>query len=544
MSSSKHLLIVLGTLSLLACNGKAPFRGGTASKSLSKAVEANALPGPPSPSPTTPPFGIPADPEPGSRTAPVVGPLQITLDTTVPIAETKVSVTWKVTEANGIGQQVLEVKGASSNVWAVVPVTIAPSATTVTFVWGSRLSENFEARITVTDLAGNSGSNSGKWVKQIFNAAVITSSTSCFFCHMKIEGDVGGIDFPEQNALHAATGRNFVIAGNIFGTNTVPETLAKATTDLVNSNYANTDYKIFPKNKEFPVLTAAALSSKTQGTLKQGAATLVNKASSGNQKLIGTDANPLILNGEVFIDGDIVIGGKYKGVGTIYAQNVFIASDLVAVNSAFPFPSAPAAAVIAAQTAIEQHKDGLYLGAIKQIIVGNPDASNDLGLANPKTGTKIPYASPYAWLPLDDFRGLGTQATTVKNADGTDAGLPITGFRSGNPTTNLAFRNEVNKVEAYLYSQEMISWRSYSNILLNGGFMTPVGGFVSAVPEIVWQREHGDVNTGVTTAAQLALYQKNPKNGMPVNTNYVFYDYRLRIGGGGFETLKTYFDQQ
>ena len=58
----------------------------------------------------------------------------------------------------------------------------------------------------------------------------------------------------------------------------------------------------------------------------------ITKTFKGNLILDGK-SSPLMLSGEVFVDGDVVIRGKYKGTGTIYAQNIFIVDDLIAVSS-------------------------------------------------------------------------------------------------------------------------------------------------------------------------------------------------------------------
>ncbi|MBC7660843.1 MAG: hypothetical protein H7249_14190 [Chitinophagaceae bacterium] len=190
------------------------------------------------------------------KTPPVVDPLQITLDKTIPIPDTKVSVTWKATDGSGIGKQVLEIKTASQSAWTVVPGPIGSKDNTFSFAWGSRLSENFEARVTATDLAGNSDSNSGKWVEQIFNAAVITTSTECFFCHIKVIGDVGGINFPTNEQMCNDSGIRFEVVGTMYGTNAVPTKLSTnpGKASAIVSNYKNDDVKIFPKNEVFPTL--------------------------------------------------------------------------------------------------------------------------------------------------------------------------------------------------------------------------------------------------------------------------------------------------
>lgn len=453
--------------------------------------------------------------------APKVDTIQITIDKTIPTAESTIAVIWNASDANPIASQTVEIKLASSTVWTKL-ASVNGTTRTYSFPWGTRPSgENFSVRVTATDGAGNVGSGNGIWVKQIFNAAVITSSTECFFCHMKIEGDVGGINFPANAALRSDSGRDFEVIGKMYGTNLVPVLLGKHATGGTVDNYDNSGYKIFPKDEKFPILTAANLKPRMKGSVSIGTEIAFNDIYDGNLILDGSKGKPINIRGEVFIDGDLIIKGKYKGVGSIYAKNIYIVNDLTATKSPFPFATDPAAAMTQAQASVVRGDDGLYLGALGAVVVGSLE--NGLNL------TKV---NPYSWITKADFNALGVQAKAALKLDGTPSGLPTNSCCSGDPTVDPRFRNEVAQVDAYLYSQTVVSWRAYGNIVLNGGFMTPKGGFVTTLPGLTWNR------------ADRVNLAPNPRNGMPVNLNLVRYDYRLKIGGGGFETLKTFFDQQ
>jgi hypothetical protein len=82
---------------------------------------------------------------------------------------------------------------------------------------------------------------------------------------------------------------------------------------------------IFLANPADPVDTAAelttALSTGTQPTL--------SAVTTGNVVLTGTAANPIVLNGQVAIDGDLVIQGYVVGEGSLLVSgNVYIPTDL------------------------------------------------------------------------------------------------------------------------------------------------------------------------------------------------------------------------
>ncbi|RYZ64472.1 MAG: hypothetical protein EOP09_15895, partial [Proteobacteria bacterium] len=278
------------------------------------------------------------------RTPPKVDSIQISIDKIVPSASSTISISWKATDANPIVSQVLEVKGASDTAWTKV-ADLSAAVRSTSFAWGNRKVENFELRIRATDIATNVGDGSARWVKQIFNAAVLTTSVQCYFCHMKIHGDVGGIDFPAS--VRGDSGTNFQIVGKLFGTNTIPSQLIGKSTAGEVSNYNNSGLKIFPKDNKFPVLSAADLKPKMNGSISVGSSAY-GPVYEGNLVLDGTQ-NSIVIKGETFINGDLIIKGKYKGVGTIYAQNIFIVGDVVAEKSPFPFSENEATALTQAQ---------------------------------------------------------------------------------------------------------------------------------------------------------------------------------------------------
>ena len=66
----------------------------------------------------------------------------------------------------------------------------------------------------------------------------------------------------------------------------------------------------------------AGLKAKVKGTLKLGSMSY-GSVHSGNLVLDGSQSGqPIEINGEVLIDGDLIIKGVYKGIGTIYAKNI------------------------------------------------------------------------------------------------------------------------------------------------------------------------------------------------------------------------------
>lgn len=71
------------------------------------------------------------------------------------------------------------------------------------------------------------------------------------------------------------------------------------------------------------------LAHARNGTVSIGGSVVVNQVSNTKTVLIGTAANPIVLNGPVVIKGDVAIKGVIRGQGTIYAErNVHIIGDI------------------------------------------------------------------------------------------------------------------------------------------------------------------------------------------------------------------------
>lgn len=346
--------------------------------------------------------------------------------------------------------------------------------------------------------------------QKLFNVAILTQSVQCLFCHMKIEGDVGGIQFPPNNEMHPRAGEGLRILGTLFGTNEIPNKLGNAPQAAsTRPNYANTELKIFPTTKDgggnivFPTVTREMLAGKTKGTLKAGSTT-VQDSHSGDLTLVDSGA-AIELNGEVFVDGDLIIGGNYRGVGTIYARNIFIVKDLKAVSSAFPFPADPTAAKERGKAAISEKKDGAYLFALGQITVGYPDPAflNDKSWMHSNVGANA-FTRAQPSMGLNSYVALREQ----KNCNE---------ISFGHTTQYKAVL--VNKVDAFLYASDYLLWRTCNTFELNGGFVAPNVALVNA----------GDANPPQSTL--------EPRN-------VVRYDYRLRAGVKAFSVLKSFFEQE
>jgi hypothetical protein len=179
-----------------------------------------------------------------------------------------------------------------------------------------------------------------------------------------------------------------------------------------------------------------ALAAEKGGTLSQGGATLINATYSGvgpsglangpdkgSVLLIGTSANPIVLNGPVVVDGDVVIKGVVTGQGTIYAgRNIHIIGDISYKNApSWPKPDSDPYATAAAN----QHKDLLGLAAKGNIVLGDPYASDYRGswYRNVYPYMTPSFVKPYACDPTDE--SIGYPSTFNGNYAGYDGGYRI-----------------------------------------------------------------------------------------------------------------------
>jgi len=345
--------------------------------------------------------------------------------------------------------------------------------------------------------------------EKLFNVAILTQSVQCLFCHMKIEGDVGGIDFPRNKKMHSRSGEGLRILGTLFSTNEVPNKLGSAPhAAATRPYYENTELKIFPTTKNssgdivFPTVTEELLKGKTKGTLKSSTVS-VTDFHDGNLVLVGQVA-PIEVSGEVYIDGDLVIGGSYRGVGTIYAKNIFIVKDLKGIQTPYPFPSDPDLAKSTAKDAIAAQFDGLYLFSLGQITVGYPDPA---------------FLDNTGWKRADIPRNPNTnQVPSGLSLEQYQSYAEPKGCSVNNGHSKIYRRVLVNQVDAFLYSSDYLLWRTCNNFELNGGFVAPNVALVNA----------GDADAGRDSEPD----------------NVVRYDYRLRAGVKAFSLLKNFFEQQ
>jgi hypothetical protein len=230
---------------------------------------------------------------------------------------------------------------------------------------------------TAEDSAGRSQTTLRKvQFKQsdIFELAILTEKVDCMFCHLKVDGDVGSIGFfrpgwgsetirdSNGNITTDGSGKDSgatsTITGDLYAGSTTSADGTGTTangTEVSGSRTVNYTGSKLPKNSNgltaFPGLDRAAARASATGTITGGSSikgvadgstwsnatsqtTITNKFD-GNLVLVGTTANPITLNGDVYVSGDVVIKGVVTGRGAIYSgRNTYIAGNLTNKNTA------------------------------------------------------------------------------------------------------------------------------------------------------------------------------------------------------------------
>lgn len=248
------------------------------------------------------------------------------------------------------------------------------------------------------------------------------------FCHLTVNGDVGSIHalrpgFGTESDGGACTipgtscgigsGRGSVIDGSVFVRSSITKDMADANmangTQIVGSKNENYSGDRLPRDENgvtaFPGLDRAVARASAKGSLAGGAsiqgiaaggafaeANPVQKVDGhfdGNLVLVGTPANPIKIDGDVYVSGDVVIKGVVEGQGAIYAgRNVYIAGNLLNKNRA----DKPGAGVCQGVTSpdecarknIATGKDELRVSAGNNIVMGNFTEKDSSGKLLPR----------------------------------------------------------------------------------------------------------------------------------------------------------------
>ncbi len=297
--------------------------------------------------------------------------------------------------------------------WEIRAVSVEDSE--VSWVDIAATAENAKGSQTVIQRIGFSPSD-------IFELAMLTETVNCMICHLRVNGDVGALEhlkpgWTEEGNTDDANAGAFnggsIIHGNLYAAQTITNdgpTNLNATPANINGaliegivEEGSTNRRL-PKDidgdgvADFPPIDREKARNSAKGSLwvnnQVGGAIVktigwnqnlnnlgagsgsLNSVTDGNAILIGTTLNPINLDEDIFVEGDVILKGVVTGQGGIYAgRNIYIAGNLTVQNP----PDAPLTGVCAtisdpdecAKENIAHEKDTLRLGARGSIIMGD-----------------------------------------------------------------------------------------------------------------------------------------------------------------------------
>ncbi len=303
---------------------------------------------------------------------------------------------------------------------------VSEEGSEVSWVDIAATAENTKGSQTVIQRIGFSPSD-------IFELVMLTETVNCMFCHLRVNGDVGTLEHfkpgwteegnPDDADAGAFNGGS-ILHGNLYAAKTITN---DGSTDLNANPSANINGALIEGNVEvnstnrrlpkdidgdgvadFPPIDREKARNSAKGSLwidsQVGGAIVktigwnqnlnnlsvgsgsLNSVTDGNVIMIGTAAQPINLDKDIFVEGDVIIKGVVTGQGAIYTgRNIYIAGNLTVKNP----PDAPSTGVCAtipdpddcAKENIAQHKDTLRLGARGSIIMGD---YTEFELRNPR----------------------------------------------------------------------------------------------------------------------------------------------------------------
>lgn len=374
--------------------------------------------------------------------------------------------------------------------------------------------------------------------KQPPKFGMLVNDLRCSFCHVQVRGDV--VSLTTVDSLWGGSvgwvNGNWTMAGQFKANNcSAADGCANATsTPKVTISGQrlenNTASKSYPRNPDsgavtFPLVDWVAAKSASKQKFDS------------NKVLVGTNEAPIDVTGDVYVEGDLIIKGRYKGAGTIYVNgNVYVPANLTAMQSPFPYSSDPLIALDQAEKALKDKKDALAIASAKSIVIGSfekrfpgtSDAANDtsvfthqstspedrgaaLGLMNGENWTV------YNWHPKAQFDTLwdttNPAPTFCKNGWGNAMRTPVA-----------ALGRYVSRIDAFLYAVKAVGGRS------NDGSYAINGGLIA---------DHFHVITGARECSP----GTHPVHGYEANRSHINYDWRLKVGLGLLTHMGKYFKE-
>ncbi|MDZ4678728.1 MAG: hypothetical protein SGI74_14625 [Oligoflexia bacterium] len=233
---------------------------------------------------------------------------------------------------------------------------------------------------------------------------MVTNQTRCVICHLSVYGDIASTDSSPFSLHENSKGTIF---GNVLANQIITRQTYNSFTGMFSNNVTDPTHNLLeridgnnnttvsvavdqtqsrnfsikdglnngPTPLAFTEFKASKIKNSVKGKIWQGSTLRIHKDVVGNVILDGR-AQALKVEGEVFIDGDLIIHGSFTGIGTIYVSgSIFIPDDITVVNNASLFASFRQDVSKADAKALQSINNGdnaLRLASGENIIIGDP----------------------------------------------------------------------------------------------------------------------------------------------------------------------------
>ncbi|MGL4609120.1 MAG: hypothetical protein ACRCYY_05455 [Trueperaceae bacterium] len=231
----------------------------------------------------------------------------------------------------------------------------------------------------------------------IFQLAMLTETVNCMFCHLRVNGDVGSLEYfrpgwgsevqqPHQSSTNCWTGGDnddrcdfgwnssgaqdgapSKINGDVYAARSVTddETQLTGSNKMVNGTQVTGNIEVnsrsskLPKDTDgdgiadFPPIKREQARANAKGQIASAATMIgvpldssytgnfstsnlsgsINQTYDGNLILVGTKENPIKITGDVYAEGDIIIKGVVEGIGALYSGRNIYFAGDVTLNN-------------------------------------------------------------------------------------------------------------------------------------------------------------------------------------------------------------------
>ena len=273
-----------------------------------------------------------------------------------------------------------------------------------------------------------------------------------------------------------------------------------------------------------------------QGTGPSGDAGLPDN---GALVLVGTQANPIKLNGPVVVSNDVVIKGYVTGQGTIYSQrNIHIVGDIQYVN--------PPTWSGKQQNDANSSKDLLGLAAKGNIVLGDPTQTSWMSSTLKNCLSTLPYVQQYAcakdengaWGDGDIGYPRAGESKFCGNYTVSDGGKKVKEekkevFHYETQTDRYGRKTQKKVLDGYEYVYTIDSSRKYYDSVVPASAISGIASTISRIDAVLYNN-HGIFGNVAACTINGSLVCRN--EGI-IFQNHLYLNWDSRLFSGSPESV-------